>query len=863
MPFNTGKRVSASYETPEALFRDRRNRSVQGLLSHQSDILRRYQEEAIDKLNVAIELPTGSGKTLVGLLIAEYRRITRRERALYLCPTKQLVQQVCHQSLQKYGINATPFIGKISSYDPSAKAAFLSADTIAVAPYSALFNTNPFFSSPQLIILDDAHASENYIASNWSVSISRAKDAHIYNQLTGIIVRHMPTIEMKRFQAVSEDKFKWVEVMPGHLQSTALAEIIEFLNENIKRDSNLFYPWSLIQSFLHACQIYISYTSILIRPLIPPSFSHVPFANAVQRVYMSATLGLAGDLERITGVESFCRLPIPQGWDKQGIGRRFFMLPELSIDPSQLDLFVQTLTEQAGRALILTPDNNRVEKWKKIFENKIIFTASEMESSIDAFINSPSAIGILANRYDGLDFLDNACRLLILDGLPKAANLQEAFQITRMMAGNLFKDRIRTRIVQAVGRCTRSATDYAAVVVIGEDFFDWLVVSEKQRLFHPELQGELQFGIQQREVARSIKDYSENLAIFLQHGDEWNSVDSCILEMRDEAEQAPIPGQEKLLLSAREEIRFMYSLWHADYRRAIELAEAIADILSGNDLKGLRGQWYYQAAICADRFVHEYSASDFLQKTIDLYSRALACLPALSWLRSRIHDLSSRSEIEVSTEDSCPFLEANLERMENVFHSRGYTTLRKFERDVRNVSDGLQSIDSATFEEAHRLLGELLGFQSENSSGNAAPDPWWISTDELCIVFEDKSDSKPENAVSVAHTRQAVSHPNWIRDNVPLKSSAEIHYSLITTQKKIHRDVPTYADGIGYWQIDDFIEFSNEVFEVLRACRASFTGVGDTAWRDAARDHLRLKSLDPMSIIRRATSIKLKDVEVE
>ena len=92
MPFNTSVRGSANYESPEALFRDRRNRKVQGLLSHQSDILRRYQEEAFNTPDVAIELPTGSGKTLVGLLIAEFRRITKGERVLYLCPTKQLVQ---------------------------------------------------------------------------------------------------------------------------------------------------------------------------------------------------------------------------------------------------------------------------------------------------------------------------------------------------------------------------------------------------------------------------------------------------------------------------------------------------------------------------------------------------------------------------------------------------------------------------------------------------------------------------------------------------------------------------------------------------------------------------------------------------
>jgi hypothetical protein len=49
---------------------------------------------------------------------------------------------------------------------------------MAIAPYSALFNTNPFFSDPQAIILDDAHSAESYIAGLWSVRIERFKEEH-------------------------------------------------------------------------------------------------------------------------------------------------------------------------------------------------------------------------------------------------------------------------------------------------------------------------------------------------------------------------------------------------------------------------------------------------------------------------------------------------------------------------------------------------------------------------------------------------------------------------------------------------------------------------------------------------------------
>ena len=39
----------------------------------------------------------------------------------------------------------------------------------------------------------------------------------------------------------------------------------------------------------------------------------------------------------------------------------------------------------------------------------------------------------------------------------------------------LFEERIKTRVVQALGRCTRSNTDYAAVCVFGDDLMNSLI----------------------------------------------------------------------------------------------------------------------------------------------------------------------------------------------------------------------------------------------------------------------------------------------------------------------------------------------------------------------------------------------------
>ena len=54
MAFRKRKKSTTTYEDPEALFRDQQNRKVEEPLSHQSDMLRKYMNEAFDKPDVAL-----------------------------------------------------------------------------------------------------------------------------------------------------------------------------------------------------------------------------------------------------------------------------------------------------------------------------------------------------------------------------------------------------------------------------------------------------------------------------------------------------------------------------------------------------------------------------------------------------------------------------------------------------------------------------------------------------------------------------------------------------------------------------------------------------------------------------------------
>ena len=168
--------------------------------------------------------PTGSGKTLVGLLIAEFRRRKNQERVVYLCPTRQLCNQVKAQA-ESYGIHCSLLIGSQREYDNSSFAAYQMAEATAITTYSGIFNTNPKIDDPQIIICDDAHAGYNYIADLWAVRVRARQFPALFQAIVRILWDCLDDVAQRRLQAVTEVPAEeiadlvyatdWVDIIPG------------------------------------------------------------------------------------------------------------------------------------------------------------------------------------------------------------------------------------------------------------------------------------------------------------------------------------------------------------------------------------------------------------------------------------------------------------------------------------------------------------------------------------------------------------------------------------------------------------------------------------------------------------------------
>lgn len=101
MVFKSKSAPVAVFDDPESLYRALAltNEGPENLWSHQADVLRSWNDEKLrSEADIALELPTGAGKTLVGGLIGEYRRRKFQERVAYLCPTRQLARQTAKKA---------------------------------------------------------------------------------------------------------------------------------------------------------------------------------------------------------------------------------------------------------------------------------------------------------------------------------------------------------------------------------------------------------------------------------------------------------------------------------------------------------------------------------------------------------------------------------------------------------------------------------------------------------------------------------------------------------------------------------------------------------------------------------------------
>ncbi len=838
---------------PRELFRDLpRDPGIPYLWEHQGRILERY-EEHLDTPHVALELPTGTGKTLIGLLIAEWRRRSRGERALYLCPTRQLANQVGALA-PLYGIRAEVCLQP--DYDGLED--WQEGRSVAISTYSSLFNYRPKFAIPQTLVLDDAHAADEYVASHWTVAVDRDEMPATYRKLATLLD---PLLDRRiagvmAEEAPSQAERSVVELVPLPRWWPLVDAVRDLLEEEVD-GTDEFFAWDdHVRDGLPACNLLVSWKEIVLRPLVPATARQEGFRDASQRIYMSATLGAGGELERIFGVRDITRLPVPDEWQRHSTGRRLFLLPSASLNRKQVDQLVVDAVSRAGRALILAPTKVAVAARRQQLQDIGIRTlgAGDIEESLNPFTSRDQAALLLANRYDGIDLPGDKCRLLVLDGLPVAVNALERFLFQRLAATGLLGERMRTRLTQGVGRCSRGEGDWSTVLVASREAYDFCARSEVRQLLHPELQGELRFGLDESRN-REAGDFLDLMEIQFEQGEDWAEADEQIREFRDDARLVVDPAAEQLEAAVAREVDFVYAMWGGDFPRALEHAMAVADELGGDAAASYRAWWLYQAGAAAWLAHTQFQMEDMRQRARELFAGAAATGRGVSWFAELAYgELGEEAELEIDPDDlrAAERVHARLRRLG--FNGRG------FRRAADRMRADLAEDDSTRFEEGLMQLGRLLGFAADHPGGDNDPDSIWVASDRLAFVWEAKSGEKADGAIGARTAQQAAGHAAWTREHENLAVDARVVPLLISNRERTTASALIHADDVGVVRLQEVREIAEQAVGALARVRARGQHGDDVALRTLIVKELSAIGVLPTDLERRFGARRLDEL---
>lgn len=835
VPFKTGVTPGGETPSPADLYRalPRRAEAPAAIWLHQGDLLRAYhQRQQVAPADIAIELPTGAGKTLVGCLIAEWRRRAKQERVAYLCPTRQLARQVGARA-EIYGINPVTLIGSHHDWNPASRMSFEAGRAVAITTYSTVFNSRPQLDSANVLILDDAHAAESYVSSPWSLNISR--DDAAYHDVLAVLREAFDPLVLSRLETDQEEPSNAVHL--ASLRGVAdasedLEGVLATAGATDRINTSARHALRLMEGHLGSCLVYASYGKLLIRPMIVPTHSHRAFADATQRVYMSATLGDGGELERTFGRVQIARIPVPEGWDRQGTGRRFFCFPESTSDLATADAadrraFIAGLINDVNKAAVLAPDWRSLEEFLQGYvpDGMPAYNATDIEDRLEYFHDAPRGLLTLANRYDGIDLPDQSCRLVVLYGLPAGGDLQERFLHTSLGALDVLQERIRTRVTQGAGRATRNSSDYAAVLMLSQQLTAFCARQDIQAAMHPEIAVELAFGLD-NSLGQTSQEMRENLTHFF--GPDGRSApdatwqaeaETYLVSERNFAQRVPAAAAENLRESARFEVAAWQAAWQGEPERALQQARRVIDVLpnSAASLRPYQALWNYFASAWASEASRDDAEAIPVETARDYLRAARAAARGTTWLS----DMAAPTDrLPGLNEDRVDPLDTSAAE---AIGARLLTIGRPntFEPAAAEMLNALGGTARRPYENALVRLGEFVGAsQSTGDEGrDAAPDALWEFEDHLWVAWEAKSEAAAGGELGATDVRQVGSHLRYHASTTGQTIPSGSISIIVTPQTLPHPAASHVAE--------------DHVYEVSPATVTTLASRIIRAWRDA------------------------------
>ncbi|WP_230687067.1 DEAD/DEAH box helicase [Catellatospora vulcania] len=527
-------RIGADRE--EALLRPR---EIYTALPHRPwPYLRQEQGEVLDKWfearhqrDIVIKQNTGGGKTVAGLLIAQSTLNEEVGKAVYLAPDKYLAAQVRAEAHR---------LGLATADDPR-DPAFLTQEAILVTNFYKLINGRSVFGvlgdgrdviDLGVVVVDDAHAALATTEGQFRLTIPNSHSA--YETLLTWFTEDLKQQSVKQYRDIRSGDTSAASRIPFWSWSARHGDVMELLHGHRNEDEFMFV-WPLISDVLHLCSATVTSRGIEIRPPAPPIRRIPAFANAKRRVYLTATL--ADDSVLVTNFDAEPRLlsrPVTPN-SAADLGDRLILAP-LTINRDLDDEAVRKLAADFARGdrdgdgvvdaepinvVVIVPGDWAADAWRPYGAQ--VHRAGTLEDVVATLRAGHVGLVVLVNKYDGVDLPGDACRLLVLDGVPRPMDGVERREALALADSPARIARMVQRIEQGMGRGVRDSEDYCAVLLLGAALGVATYDSKHLNLFTPATQAQLELS---RTVANQIQgeglaSIREALSVCLSRNENW------------------------------------------------------------------------------------------------------------------------------------------------------------------------------------------------------------------------------------------------------------------------------------------------------------------------------------------------------
>ncbi len=720
--------------------------SVAGpLRASQEMVLSKWYNEKIEEQDVIIKLHTGEGKTLIGLLILMTKMNKGEGPCIYICPNKYLVQQVCKEAT-KFGIPICT-IGENNQLPND----FLAGNRILVTHVQKLFNGRTIFGTGNLseqigaIVLDDAHACLDAIRESFVISIRRNSDKELYSELLEIFEDDLVEQGEGTFWDIQNNEdYENLMMIPYWAWIDKKSQVLKILASN-EQNKCITFVWPLIKDNLDKCQAFINGGELQIMPLVAPIDMFGSFAKAKHRVLMSATTQDDCFFVKTLGISiDAIKTPIVNEKMKWS-GEKMILIPELISDGFTRDSMIGSFSNLSYKfgAVSLTPTWKKQDTYRDF--GCILIDKDNIFTEINGLQQGKfEKLRVLANRYDGIDLPDNACRILILDSLPFFTNMSDKYEEKARRGSGLIQKKIAQKIEQGLGRSVRGEKDYSCIIVIGAELVGFIRSVSTRELFSNQTQKQIEIGLQMVEWA---KEGNKEVTL----NDLFSLINQCLKRDRGwkeyyESEMNSIIGEEKVrdreleILSMEQRAEKLFSGKRFD--DAAEEYQKIIDLMQKDENDS---GWYLQR-IAHCRYFGSKLDSQKLQR----------CAFEKNFELLKPKEGIAYKKIE----------NINLNRTQNIIkYIQQFPSYEELMLEINKLCELLSfGTEADKFEAAMKSLGELLGFISQrpDKTIKKGPDNLWGLGNNSFVMIECKSEvSQGRKDIYKSEAGQMNNHCGW------------------------------------------------------------------------------------------------------